>query len=197
MVDEQIKKINEIKKYAKEENVPIMQPTGIKFMQEFIKRKNIKSILEIGSAIGYSAIMMALTSKDITITTIERDEERYLEAVKNIKKLHLEDRITIIYKDALDIEINSKYDLIFIDAAKGQNRKFFEKFSRNLNPSGYIITDNINFHGFVGHKDQVRNRNLRQLVGKIEKYIDFLKENEIYHTDFYDVGDGVAVTYKN
>ena len=196
MVDEQIKKIKEIRDYAEKENIPIMQPTGIKFMQEFINKKNIKSILEIGSAIGYSAIMMALTSKDITITTIERDEARYLEAVKNIKKFKLEDRITIIYKDALEVDINSKYDLIFIDAAKGQNKKFFEKFSKNLNSDGYIITDNINFHGFVGHKDQVRNRNLRQLVGKIEKYIEFLKENETYHTDFYDVGDGVAVTYK-
>ena len=89
--------IREIKKYAEEENVPIMQDEGIEFLTEFIIKNNVVSILEVGTAIGYSAIMMALVSDRIRVTTIERDEERYLEAVKNVKKFGLEDRITLIF----------------------------------------------------------------------------------------------------
>ena len=86
--------INKIKEYAKEENIPIMQEEGIEFLTSFIEKKQIKNILEIGTAIGYSAIMMAKVNSDIHITTIERDETRYLEAIKNIKKFNLENRIT-------------------------------------------------------------------------------------------------------
>ena len=117
--------IKELKEYALENNIPIIQDDGIKFLVEFIKRNNIKSILEIGTAIGYSAIVMASINDDITITTIERNQERYLEAVKNIKKFNLEDRINIIFKDAFDANIDDKFDLIFIDAAKRQTIHFF------------------------------------------------------------------------
>ena len=91
--------IKEIKDYAIENNVPIMEDSGIDFLTTFIIKKQIKNILEVGTAIGYSAIMMALTSNDVHITTIERDETRYMEALKNIKKFNLEDRITLIFID--------------------------------------------------------------------------------------------------
>ena len=117
--------LEEIREYAEENNVPIMTEDGIKFLTNYIKKHNIKKILEIGAAIGYSAIMMALVDEEIEITTIERDEKRYLEAVKNIKKFKLEDRINLIYKDAFDVKLDDKYDLLFIDAAKAQNIKFF------------------------------------------------------------------------
>ena len=125
--------INEIRAYAKEEKVPIMMDDGLKFLIEYIAKNKIQSVLEIGTAIGYSSIMMALSNPSLTITTIERDEKRYLEALKNIKKLKLEDRITLIFNDALDVSLSEKYDLIFIDAAKAQSIKFFEKFEKNLN----------------------------------------------------------------
>ena len=124
--------IKKIKEYANIENIPIMQDEGIEFLTSFIEKKNIKNILEIGTAIGYSAIMMASVNKDIHIKTIERDEARYLEALKNIKKLHLEDRITLVFNDALNIEEDGMYDLIFIDAAKGKNIDFFKHFEKNL-----------------------------------------------------------------
>ena len=117
--------INEIRAYAKEEKVPIMMDDGLKFLIEYIAKNKIQSVLEIGTAIGYSSIMMALSNPSLTITTIERDEKRYLEALKNIKKLKLEDRITLIFNDALDVSLSEKYDLIFIDAAKAQSIKFF------------------------------------------------------------------------
>jgi len=192
---EKHQEIKELKKYAKENNVPIMMDDGINFLTTFIIKHQIKNVLEIGTAIGYSAIMMALASPNVKITSIERDEERYLEAVKNIKKFKLEDRITLIYKDAEEIELDDKFDLIFIDAAKGKNMAFFKKFSKNLNKNGFILTDNISFHGYVNKDEsEIKTRNLRGLVRKIKDYISFLKENEEFKTEFYDTGDGIAVS---
>ncbi len=187
-----------MKEYAKENNVPIMLDDGINFLTTFIIKHQIKNVLEIGTAIGYSAIMMALSSPHVKITSIERDHERYLEAVKNIKKFDLEDRITLIYNDAELVELKDQYDLIFIDAAKGKNRAFFEKFSKNLVKEGYVVTDNINFHGYVNKDEsEIKTRNLRGLVRKIKEYITFLKNNSEFHTDFYEVGDGITVSKRN
>ena len=198
MNEENLKKIREIEDYATKYDVPIMMKDGINFLIDFIKENNIKTILEVGTAIGYSSIMMALVDQNIKIKTIERDEQRYLEAVKNIKEFSLEDRITLIFNDASLVDIEGKYDLIFIDAAKGQNINFFNKFSTNLNDNGFIITDNINFHGLV-NKDlkEIDSRNLRGLIRKIQDYTRFLKENKEYKTTFYDVGDGISISSKN
>ncbi len=186
--------IRKIEKYADEKGVPIMEKEGIEFLTEFIKLNKVKNILEIGSAIGYSAINMALANEDVTVTTIERDKDRYIEAVKNVKKLELDSRITLILADALDFNTSEEYDLIFIDAAKSQYIKFFNKFSKNLRQKGFIVTDNINFHGLTNSDKSKMSRNLRQLITKLEKYIDFLKTNEEFKTRFFEVGDGVAIS---
>ena len=188
--------IRKIEKYADEKGIPIMEKDGINFLCEFIKLNKIKNVLEIGSAIGYSAINMALVDQDITVTTIERDKDRYIEAVKNIKKLKLDSRITLILADALNFNTSEEYDLIFIDAAKSQYIKFFNKFSSNLKPRGYIVTDNINFHGLTNSDKSKMSRNLRQLITKLEKYIIFLNENKEFKTRFFEVGDGVAISRK-
>ena len=186
--------LKEIEEYAKDNKVPIMLPDGILFLTNYIKKNNITNILEIGTAIGYSAIKMALVNDKVKVTTIEKDDERYLMAIKNIKDFNLENRITLISADALDIELDGKYDLIFIDAAKGQYTKFFEKYKYFLKPGGVIISDNLKFHGHVGNRDNIASRNLKQLVGKLENYIDFLKNNDEFETNFYDVGDGLSVS---
>lgn len=188
--------IKEMETYAEEKNIPIMQKKGIDFLCKIIDKSDVKNILEIGTAIGYSAIKMANVSKDITVTSIERDQDRYILALKNIKKAKLDKRIEVIYQDALDVKLDVKYDLIFIDAAKGQYIKFFEKFKKNLNPGGIIISDNLSFHGLVEQKERIESRNLRQLVGKIKKYIEFLENNKEFKTKFYKVGDGIAVSLK-
>lgn len=188
--------LKELEVYAEEKNIPIMQKKGIDFLCKIIAKSDVKNILEIGTAIGYSAIKMALVNDDITVTSIERDQDRYIEALKNIKKAKLDKRIDVIYKDALDVKLKDKYDLIFIDAAKGQYIKFFEKFKENLNPGGIIISDNLSFHGLVEQKERIESRNLRQLVGKIKKYIEFLENNKEFKTKFYKVGDGIAVSLK-
>lgn len=189
--------ILEMEEYAKEHNVPIIEKESIAFIIKFIKANNIKEILEIGSAIGYSAILMASLNDDIKLTTIERDEVRYMECLKNVKKCNMQDRINVVYQDALEVNLSGvAYDLIFIDAAKGQYTKFFEKYKYFLKPGGVIISDNLKFHGHVGNRENIANRNLKQLVGKIENYIDFLKENEEFETKFYDVGDGLSVSIR-
>ena len=197
MVDNAYSMLRELKEYAKENDVPIMQDEGIDFLTTFVIKHQITNVLEIGTAIGFSAISMALANPKLKVTSIERDEARYLEAVKNIKKFDLEDRITLLFNDALEVKLEDEYDLIFIDAAKGQNKNFFEKFEKRLSEDGFIITDNMKFHGYVDKDEsEIKNRNLRCLVRKIKDYKVFLEENETYKTKFYDLGDGVAVTSK-
>ena len=112
--------MDRLEEYASENNIPIMQKDGILFLKEYILKNKVKNILEIGTAIGYSAINMALVSKNIKIVTIERDETRYDEAIKNVHDFGLEKQIEIILGDALEIEVHGTFDLIFIDAAKAQ-----------------------------------------------------------------------------
>ena len=183
-----------IEDYAHENNIPIMLSDGIEFLTDFIKKNNVKRILEIGSAIGYSAIRMALVSEDIHVVTIERDTLRYNEAVKNINDFNLNDRIDIRLADALECDVDGEFDLIFIDAAKAQYIKFFEKYKSNLAKDGVIISDNLSFHGMVDNMDSITNRNTRQLVGKIAKYIDFLKNNLEFDTEFISIGDGIGIS---
>ena len=189
--------MHELEEYAKINNVPIMLPDGIEFLVNYIKENNYKNILEIGTAIAYSAIKMASISSDIHITTIERNDTMYDKALENISKYHMEDQIKVIKGDALDIEIDGSYDLIFIDAAKSQYIKFFEKYSPFLTDNGTIITDNLNFHGLRGKKDTIESKNLRSMMNKLDNYINYLKENKEYTTKFIDIGDGIGITRKS
>lgn len=185
--------IKDIENYAKINNIPIMLPDGIAFLTNYIKENNVKRILEIGTAIGYSAIKMALVNKNIKITTIERDEERYNEAIKNIEAFDLSNQIDTILDDAFNVNLNTSFDLIFIDAAKAQYIKFFEKFKINLNSNGVIVSDNLDFHGLT-HTNKKLSRNLTQLVRKINNYVYFLKENKEFSSEFYNIGDGIAIS---
>lgn len=186
--------MKELEEYAKINNIPIMQKNGILYLINYIKENNIKNILEIGSAIGYSSIMMASIDSDIRITTIERDRDRYDLAVSNIKKYNLDKQINIIYGDAVDTDITGMYDLIFIDAAKGKNIFFFEKYKNNLVKGGTIITDNLSFHGLVEDSDLVKTKNQRGIVNKIKDFISFLDNNDEFDTEYIPVGDKIAIS---
>ena len=188
--------VEKIEKYAYINNIPIIQKEGLEFIISYIKNNNIKNILEIGSAIGYSAINFALINDDIKVTTIERDKDRFNLAVSNIRELGLNDKIKIYNIDAFDYCDKNNYDMIFIDAAKAQYIKFFEKFKNNLNKNGVIISDNLKFHGLVEHPEMTNNKNTKQLVKKIRNYIEFLENNKEFDTKFYDVGDGISISVK-
>ena len=189
--------MEELEKYAKENKIPIMQKDGILYLTNYIKENNIKNILDIGSAIGYSAIMMARLDKNIKVTTIEKDKDRYNIAVDNINKYHLNDQINIIYGDATEINTTDTFDLIFIDASKGKNTFFFNKFKDNLNKNGTIITDNLSFHGLVEDESLIKTKNQRGIVRKIKDYIAFLDDHKEFITTYIPVGDTIAISKRN
>lgn len=188
--------ISEIEEYARDNNVPIMMKDGITYLCDYIKNNNVKTILEIGSAIGYSSIMMASVDNDIKVTTIEKDATRYNIAVANINKFNLSSRITILNEDALESNITGYYDLIFIDASKGNNINFFNKYKDNLAKNGTIVTDNLSFHGLVEDETLIKTKNQKGIVKKIKLYIDFLSNNKDFTTTYVPIGDKISISKK-
>ena len=164
----------------------------IEVIKNIITVNEFHTILEIGTAIGYSTICFASTPGVTNITSIERDPIRSSIAYNNVKESRLKN-ITLRHTDALEIEIKDKFDLIIIDAAKSQNMKFFNKFKENLNEDGIIIIDNLSFHGYVNQETRIQSRNLRQMVNKIRKFIDFLNNNEEFTVKYIEVGDTLGV----
>ena len=189
--------ISQIKEYAKKNSIPIVMDKGGEFICKIIADRGCKKILEIGSAIGYSAINFANISPNIYVRTIELDIDRYSRAVDNIKNCGVEHRIKITNEDALDAVVDEKFDLIFIDAAKAQYEKFFEKYKNNLSEKGVIITDNLFFHGMVEHPELTHNYSTIKLLRKIRKFVSFLQLNPEFKTEIHNVGDGVSVSILN
>ena len=187
--------INEMKEYGTLNEVPIMSEESINVINNIIDENNIKSILEIGTAIAYSTICFASNKNINKITSIERDKVRYSIANSNVIKSKL-DNIELILDDALNVNINDKYDMVIIDAAKSQNMKFFNKFKDNINENGIIIIDNLDFHGYVGNSSSIKSRNLRQMVRKIEKFIDYLNNQDEFKVEYIEVGDRLGVCKK-
>lgn len=186
--------IEELEIYAHDNNIPIMLKDGITYLCDYIKNNSVKNILEIGTAIGYSAICMALVDEDIKIVTIERDKTRYNLAIDNIKKFGLSNRIKVIHQDATDTLVDGVFDLIFIDASKGHSIDFFNKFSPNLAKNGSIITDNLSFHGLVENENLAVTKNQKGLVKRIKKFIEFLDSNEEFITKYISVGDRISIS---
>ena len=192
-----MKSFEELEKDAIERHIPIMQKEGIDFVIAKLQDIQATSCLEIGSAIGYSSMMMASHVDGLHIDTIEIDEERYREAVDNIYERQLCDRISIYLDDALSFDINrlqyAPYDCLFIDAAKAQYQKFFEKYVLLVKKRGIIIVDNLDFHGMIFDIDNIKNRNTKQLVKKIKRFKDWIFNHEDYDVEYYHIGDGICV----
>ena len=192
-----MKNLDDIKLYAAKNSIPIMRDGGIDFICNYIKENNIKNILEIGTAIGFSAIEFARVAPDINVTTIELDIDRHIKALQNIHDSGLDGRIKAINADALMIQLEDTFDMIFIDAAKAQYINFFEKYKSNLAPGGVFISDNLSFHGMVDDLTLTHNYSTIKLVKKIRKYIEFLKKNSEFSTTFYAFGDGISISKRN
>ena len=184
--------IEEIREYGIKNDVPIMSVESIETITKIIKDNNIHSILEIGTAIAYSTICFASIDGINKITSIERDDIRYSVAKSNVKKSKLKN-IELIHDDALNTNISDMYDLIIIDAAKSQNKRFLDKYKHNLNKDGIIIIDNLEFHGYVGKSNEIKSRNLRQMVRKIEKFLDYLNTQDEFSVEYIEVGDKLGV----
>lgn len=186
--------IEKMELYAKENYVPIARKANIEYLQNLIKKEKLYNILELGSAIGYSAICMAKVSGNVRITTIERNEKMYNEAINNVKEANLENQIDIIFDDVFNVDLSgNEYDLIFIDAAKAQYTKFFEKFAPLLKDNGVIISDNIELLDLQRLTDSKKSKRLVEKMGEYKEYLVALKN---YKTEFLDIGDGFAITRK-
>lgn len=174
-----------------------MKDDGMDFLLNYIKEhESIRDILEIGTAVGYSSIQMAKVRWDNQIDTIEVNEEMYQKAFKNIELEGLTDRIHVHLCDAAEYETDKIYDLIFIDAAKSQYRKYLEHFYKNSRNGTVFIFDNLNFHGIVDDNSMSHNRSTLQMVHKIKKFREHILQDERFITTFYDLGDGIAVSVR-
>ena len=188
-------KINLIKQKVLEEHIPIIMDDTLEVIGSILEKNRPNKILEIGTAVGYSAICFSkYLAENGRIDTIERDEERIKEAKINIKDMGLEEKIRIFEGDAVEIlpTLNEKYDMVFIDAAKGKYPFFLKEALRMLSKDGLIFADNILYKGYVmsdynKHKQRTAVRNLRE-------YIKEVTENENLETEILEVGDGLAIS---
>lgn len=187
--------LDKIKEKALNEHIPIIMDDTLDVIGKYLEKEKPKRILEIGTAVGYSAICFSkFLDKDGVIDTIERDVERIKEAKINIKNMNLEKVINIYEGDAIEIlpTLDEKYDVVFIDAAKGKYPFFLKEALRMINKNGIIFADNILYKGYVmsdynKHKQRTAVRNLRE-------YIKEITENPNLETEILEVGDGLAVS---
>lgn len=198
-----LKKLEEIREYAKQNVVPIIRPKTQKHLVRTVedlleKRKKIR-ILEIGTAVGYSSITLAHLSDNIIIDTIEKDEKNFEIAKENIHYLELDSRINMYNEDAITCiekeEITrNNYDLIFIDANKSKYLEYFQKTENLIDKEkgGYIFTDNVLFMGYV--LGEYTGRKHRTIVMNLRKYLDEVLYSGRYDTKLYEVEDGYTVT---
>lgn len=192
MREEELKKI---KQKALDEHIPIIMDDTLEVMEKYLTKLQPKRILEIGTAVGYSAICFsALLAENGIIDTIERDEERVKEAKINIKKVGVENKINIYEGDAVEIlpTLKDKYDVVFIDAAKGKYPFFLKESLRLLQTKGIIFADNILYKGYV--MSNYNKHKQRTAVTNLRKYIKEISENPNLETEILEVGDGLAIS---
>nr|WP_204497390.1 O-methyltransferase [Aquibacillus albus] len=191
--------VSKLENYAYTHGVPIMEPLGINFLMQLVRLQKPTNILEIGTAIGYSSLRMLEACPSASIVTVERDENRYMEAVNNIKDLNKQKNIHVIHGDALEVVDlvveKGPYDLLFIDAAKGQYQRFFEMYSKHLTEDAVIISDNVLFKGLVADQS-LENERLSKIARKINSYNEWLVNHPDYRTTIVPIGDGVAISVK-
>ncbi len=190
----------EMERQAAADRIPIMDAVSMQFLMQLIRIHKPLSILEIGTAIGYSALRMHEAYPKSHITTIERDDARFVQAADNINRQHKQQQIRVIHGDALEVlhdssDIGAPFDMIFIDAAKGQYQRFFELASPVLAESGLIISDNVLFRGLVADPAAETDR-LTKIAEKIRIYNTWLTCHPEYTTSIVPVGDGVAISIK-
>ena len=187
--------LEKIKQKALEEHIPIIMDDTLEVIEKYLEKEPPKKILEIGAAVGYSAMCFSeFLAEGGSIDTIEREEERIAEAKENFKKVGVQDIINLYEGDAVEIlpTLTGKYDMVFIDAAKGKYPFFLNQALRMLNPKGIIFADNILYKGYVmsdynKHKQRTAVRNLRE-------YIKEVTENTNLETEILEVGDGLAIS---
>lgn len=187
--------LEKIKQKALEEKIPIIMDDTLEVIDEILSKDKPEKILEIGTAVGYSAICFSKYLKENgRIDTIEREEDRVIQAKENIQRAEVEKRINILFGDAVEIlpTLKDKYDVIFIDAAKGKYPFFLEQALRMLKDDGVIFADNILYKGYV--MSDYNKHKQRTAVTHLREYIKETTENPELQTEILEVGDGLAIT---
>lgn len=190
--------IAELENYAEENNVPIIHKEVSQLLYILLKMHRPKRILEVGCAIAYSSIFFADTlDGNVEIITTERNPIMLTEAEKNIKKAGYEDNIKILVGNAEETlkDVEGKFDIIFIDAAKGQYKLFFDLVIDKLNEGGLVISDNILYKGMIASDDFVVRRK-KTIVKRMRDYLDYISNDERFDTSIIPIGDGLAITIK-
>ncbi|WP_300346935.1 O-methyltransferase [Clostridium sp.] len=188
--------LKELEDFAKENKVPIIQKEGAKFLEFMVAMNKPKKILELGTAIGYSSILMnKATNGECHITTIERDENMIKYATENIKRFGYDDKIKILQGECLEVleSLDEEFDMIFMDAGKGHYNHFLPECLRLLKQDGIIIADNVLFRGMVASDDLVKRRKIT-IVKRMRKYLDMVSKDENLITTVIPMGDGIALT---
>ncbi len=196
LIGESSGKLKELEDFAKENGVPIVQKEAGKFLEFMVSMKKPLKILELGTAIGYSSILMYDASKtNPDIVTIERSKEMIELAKENIKRFNLEDKITIKEGDCLEVleNLDEEFDLIFMDAGKGHYNHFLPHCLRLLKEDGIIIADNVLFRGMVPSQDLVKRRKIT-IVKRMRTYLEMVSNDENLITSVIPMGDGIAIT---
>lgn len=190
--------ILEMEEYAKENSVPIIHKEVAELLRFILDIHKPKRILEIGCAIGYSSIFFAtVLGGDVEIITTERNPVMLEKAYENIEKAGLKDKIKILVGDATQTlkDLDGEFDMIFIDAAKGQYKMFYDMVTPQLKKGGIVISDNILYKGMIASDDFVVRRK-RTIVKRMREYLDYICSLEDVDTSILPVGDGVALSYK-
>lgn len=188
----------EMKAYGEANHVPIININGLKVLVETVKKVSPHRVLEIGTAIGYSTLYIADNSaEDVEITTLELSEERAAEARAFIDRSPYKDNIKIMTGDAGEnlLQLQGKFDLVFIDAAKGQYPDYFRKVHPLLADDAVIIADNVLFRGYVRGGVEAPRR-FRTIVKRLREYIDLLENSQEFQTEIFENGDGLAVSWR-
>ena len=187
--------LDEIKKFGKENNVPISLDDTLSFLLSTINQNNCKQILEIGTAIGYSSIAMATNTNCEHIDTVEIDASRYNIAVKNITEAHQQNKITPYLIDAMEYlkTCTKKYDLIYLDGAKNQYVHYLPYLKQILNQNVILFADNLYFHGMVLGKTKVTT-GCRAMIKSLHQYIAEITTDPTLDSLIYEIGDGVGIT---
>lgn len=186
----------ELRAYATEHHIYIVKPPVERFLVTLLSIIKPKSILEVGTAIGYSALFMHACVPEAQITTIERDESVLNMAKENIKKRGAEDSIRCIYGDASEVleNLGGTYDFVFLDAAKGQYQAHFDLCLQKMQPGSVIVTDDVLYMGMTA-SDEIATKKHSTITRRLRAFLDELCTNPRFETTILPIGDGVAVTY--
>ncbi|SMC21511.1 Predicted O-methyltransferase YrrM [Clostridium acidisoli DSM 12555] len=196
LINEDSEILKELESFANENSVPIVQKETGKFLEFMVAVKKPLKILELGTAIGYSAILMCMNSgKNTKITTIERDDKMVKIASDNIFKYGYKDKIEVLQGDCLEVlkSLDDEFDMIFMDAGKGHYNHFLPECLRLLNKDGIIVADNVLFRGMVANNELVQRRKIT-IVKRMRKYLDLVSNDDKLITSIIPMGDGIAVT---